>query len=86
MLAGLTMIPPQNKPRGGHLTPPQQAHHRVISSSRIRIEHASGGVKRARLVKDQLRLLQDGIRDTMMETWCGLQHFRLPYRPWNYAH
>jgi hypothetical protein len=29
--------------------------------------------------------LKDGIRDTIMETCCGLHNFRLQYRPWNYA-
>jgi hypothetical protein len=29
--------------------------------------------------------LKDGIRDTIMETCCGLHNFRLQYRPWHYA-
>ncbi len=44
-----------------------------------------GGVKRYRIVKDTIRLLKDGIRDTVMETCCGLHNFRLQYRPWHYA-
>ena len=58
---------------------------RAISSIRIRIEHTIGGVKRYRIVKDKIRLLKDGIRDTIMETCCGLHNFRLQYRPWDYA-
>jgi hypothetical protein len=49
------------------------------------IEHAIGGVKRYRIVKDKLRLLKDGIRDAVMETCCGLHNFRLQYRSWQYA-
>jgi hypothetical protein len=75
---------PRNPP-GGELTPPEKAANRAISSIRIRIEHAIGGVKRDRMVKDKIRLLKDGIRDTIMETCGGLHTFRLPYRPWNYA-
>jgi len=85
VLAGVTIVQPQKKPRGGELTPPEKATNRRISSIRIRIEHAIGGVKRYRMVKDKIRLLKDGIRDTIMETCCGLHNFRLQYRPWHYA-
>ena len=85
VLAGMTIVQPQKKPRGGELTPPEKATNRRISSIRIRIEHAIGGVKRYRMVKDKIRLLKDGIRDTIMETCCGLHNFRLQYRPWHYA-
>jgi DDE superfamily endonuclease len=85
VLAGVTIVQPKKKPRGGELTPPEQATNRRISSIRIRIEHAIGGVKRDRMVKDNIRLLKDGIRDTMMETCCGFHNYRLQYRPWHYA-
>jgi hypothetical protein len=85
-LPGVTIVQPKKKPRGGDLTPPEQATNRQISSIRMRIEHAMGGVKRYRIVKDIIRLLKDGIRDAVMETCCGLHNFRLLHRPWNYAH
>jgi DDE superfamily endonuclease len=85
VLAGVTMVQPKKKPRGGELTPQEKATNRRISSVRIRIEHAIGGVKRYRMVKDKIRLLKDRIRDTVMETCCGLHNFRLQHRPWNYA-
>jgi len=85
MCDGLTIVQPKKQPRGGELTPPEKAANRAISSIRIRIEHAIGGVKRYRMVKDKIRLLKDGIRDTIMETCCGLHNFRLQYRPWHYA-
>jgi hypothetical protein len=81
VLAGVTTVQPKKKPRGGELTPPEQATHRRISSLRIRIAHAIGGVKRYRMVKDKIRLFKDGMRDTSMETCCGLHSFRLQYRP-----
>ena len=43
------------------------------------------GVKRYRIVKDKIRLLKDEVRDTVMETYCGLHNVRLQYRPWHYA-
>jgi hypothetical protein len=85
VLAGVTIVQPKKKPRGGELTPPEKATKRRMSSIRIRIEHAIGGVKRYRIVKDKIRLFKDGIRDTMMETCCGLHNYRLQYRPWHYA-
>jgi hypothetical protein len=85
VLADVTIIQPKKKPRGGELTPPEKATNRRISSIRIRIEHVIGGVKRYRIVKDKIRLLKDGIRDTIMETCCGLHNFRLQSRPWHYA-
>src|ERR671918_64957 len=84
-LPGITIVQPKKRPPGGELIPPEQATNRRISSIRIRIEHAIGGVKRYRIVKDKIRLLKDGIRDAVMETCCGLHNFRLLYRPWNYA-
>jgi hypothetical protein len=73
----VTIVQPKKKPRGGELTPPEQATNRRISSIRIRIEHVIGGVKRYRIVKDNIRLLKDGMRDAVMETCCGLHNFRL---------
>jgi DDE superfamily endonuclease len=85
-LSGITIFQPKKKPRGGELTLPEQATNRQIASIRMRIEHAIGGVKRDRIVKDTIRLWRDGIRDAVMETCCGLHNFRLLYRPWHYAH
>jgi hypothetical protein len=82
---GITSFQPKNTPRGGELTPPEKATNRRISSIRIRIEPAIGGVKRYRIGKDKIRLLKDGSRDAVMETCCGLHNFRLQYRPWHYA-
>jgi hypothetical protein len=84
-LQDVTIVQPKKTPRGGELTPPEKATNRRISSIRISIEHAIGGVKRDRIVKDKLRLLKDGIRDAVMETCGGLHNFRLQYRPWQYA-
>ena len=85
VLDEIMIIQPKKKLRGGELTPPEKAQNRWISSIRIRIEHAIGGVKRYRMVQDKSRLLKDGICDTIMETCCGRHNFRLQYRPWNYT-
>ena len=85
VLNGITIVQPKKKPRGGELTPQEKATNRRISSISILIEHPIGSVKRYRIVKDKIRLFKDGLRDTIMETCCGLHNFRLQSRPWRYA-
>jgi hypothetical protein len=83
--AGVTILQPKKKPRGKELTPDEKADNRLISKIRIRIEHAIGGVKRYRIVKEKIRNWKQGFRDKVMETCCGLHNFRLNFRPWHYA-
>jgi DDE superfamily endonuclease len=85
LLDEIPLVQPKKHPRGGDLTPSATAPQRAMASIRIRIAHAMGGVKRDRIVHDKTRLLQDGIRDTLMETGCGLHTCRLQDRPWNCA-
>jgi hypothetical protein len=83
-IVGVTIIQPKKKPRGKELTPEDKEDNRLISKIRIRIEHAIGGVKRYRIVKDKIRNWKKGFRDMVMETCCGLHNFRLNFRPWHY--
>lgn len=84
-LPDVNILQPLKKPRGRELTSVEKENNREISHIRIRVEHAIGGVKRYRIVKDQLRTRKDDFRDRVMETCCGLHNFRLNFRPWNYA-
>ncbi len=83
-IEGVTIIQPKKKPKGGELTSEEKENNRLISSIRIRIEHAIGGVKRFRIVKDKIRNWKAGFRDAVMETCCGLHNLRLNFRPWHY--
>lgn len=83
-LAGVTILQPKKKPRGQELTIEEKDSNRLISRVRIRIEHAIGGVKRYRIVKDKIRNWKENFRDKVMETCCGLHNFRLGFRPWHY--
>ena len=83
-LADTTIYQPKKKPRGGELTADEKAANQQISRIRVRVEHAINGVKRYRIVKDQLRNWKAGFRDQVMETCCGLHNFRLRFRPWTY--
>jgi hypothetical protein len=84
-LPGIAVVQPKKTTPGGELTPPERETNHRISSTTMGIEHAIGGVKRDKIVKDEIRLLKDGIRDTIMETCGGLHNFRLQYKPWHYA-
>ena len=83
-LPGVTIIQPKKRPKGGQLTDQEKETNRHISSIRIRVEHAIGGVKRFRIVKDKLRNWKKGFSDKVIETCCGLHNFRLNFRPWCY--
>jgi hypothetical protein len=76
-LAGVTIIQPKKKPKGGTLTPAEKAENRRISSIRVYIEHVIGDVKRFAIVRETLRLWCDVVRDKVMETCCGLHNFLL---------
>jgi len=64
-LAGVTILQPKKKPRGKELSPDEKEDNRLISQIRIRIEHAIGGVKRYRIVKDKIRNWKQGFRDNV---------------------
>ncbi len=83
-LKGVVILQPKKKPKGGELLYVEKVTNRLISTIRIRIEHAIGGVKRYRIVKDKLRNWKHGFRDLVFETCCGLHNFRLNFRPWHY--
>lgn len=82
-IAGVTILQPKKKPRGKELLLADKENNRLISKIRIRIEHAIGGVKRYRIVKDKIRNWKASFRDKVMETCCGLHNFRLNFRPWH---
>lgn len=83
-LPDVTILQPKKKPRKQLLSEIDQALNQWLSSLRSRVEHAIGGVKRYRTLKDELRTWKEGFRDAVFETCCGLHNFRLNFRPWRY--
>jgi hypothetical protein len=81
-LPGVEILMPFKKPRGGSLTPCQKAFNRIISQSRVWIEHVIASVKRCRSVKESLRLRDPEWADDVMEIACGLHNFRVRNYPW----
>ena len=73
----VTVKMPTKKPKGKELTQEQKLQNREIASFRILVEHAIGGVKRYRIVKDRFRCTKLGFEDTVMWIACGLHNLRI---------
>ena len=70
-----TLIP-KKKPRGGLLTDADKAMNHLISSSRMVVEHAIGGMKRFRAVSDIYRN-KNGWDDQLVSVAAGLWNFHV---------
>ena len=77
---GVVVIQPMKKPRGKELTDEQKRSNREKSSRRVVVEHAIGGVKIWRVVKEIFRSWCAKLRDRVMVLACGLHNFRLMCR------
>lgn len=73
----VTVKMPTKKPKGKELSDVQKKENREISSFRILVEHAIGGVKKCRIVKERLRCRKFGFDDLVMLIACGLHNFRI---------
>jgi hypothetical protein len=81
---GVKIIQPQKKPRGKELTEEQKSGNKQIASFRVRVEHAIGGVKRYRIVKDECRLRKNNFPDDVFLFCAALHNYRLKTRPFKY--
>ena len=66
--------------RNQELTQIDKFLDKIISSVRIVVENVISGVKRCRIVKDELRLTKEDISDLVMEIACGLHNLRVTFR------
>ena len=66
---GVQVKMPTKKPKGKELSVSQKEENRIISSYRILIEHAIGGVKRCRIVKERFRCKKFGF-DNLVHGHC----------------
>jgi hypothetical protein len=74
---GVTVNMPKRKPKGKELTQEQKQTNRAISSTRVIVEHAIGGAKRCRIIKDRFRCHKLGFDDLVMELACVLHNLRI---------
>lgn len=72
---------PHKKPKNGELTKMQKQENQLIASIRIVVEHAIGGIKRCRIIKEIIRIYNSVIRDRVIETCAALHNFRVAHRP-----
>ena len=73
---------PTKTPRGQEFPLEEQRANQALPYRRLRIEHVNSRVKRWRLVKDRMRLWQQGVRDLVMARCCALHNFRVRLSPW----
>jgi len=75
---GNEIFMPKKKPKGGELTKEEKEENKIISSIRIVVEHAIGGMKRFRCLTDVLRS-KNGIDDKFVTVCAGLWNFHLDF-------
>jgi hypothetical protein len=75
-----SVMMPKKKPRRKELTGEEKARNKVISSIRVRVEHAIGGIKRMRITTDKFRNKKETFNDKPMLISCGLWNYHLMSR------
>ena len=73
----ITIIMPTKKPKGKELTQEQKDKNKEISSKRVLIEHAIGGVKMLKMVKDEIRIYKETTRNLVMKTACAIHNLKI---------
>jgi hypothetical protein len=68
---------PMKKSKGKELSTEQKQQNKAIASFRVLIEHAIGGVKKWRIVKERFRCRKFGFDDLVMLIACGLHNFKI---------
>lgn len=72
----IAVILPEKKPKGKELTNYQKELNGLIASIRVTVEHAIAGIKRVKIIRNQIRLHGWQVRDRMMAIACGLHNIR----------
>jgi hypothetical protein len=81
-LPQVALLMPTKKPRGEELTREQHRANQALTQRRLRIEPVNSSGQRCRIVKDRMRLWQEGVRDLVMDICCALHNFRVRLTPW----
>jgi len=72
-----TVAMPEKKPKGMDLTDEQKQENKRKAAQRVVVEHAIGGIKNWRIVKDKIRSHRHKLRDQVMLIACGLHNFKI---------
>lgn len=81
---GVFLLSPIKATRNHPLTGVEKLNNSWISEIRIVVEHAIGGVKRCRIVKEKIRYACSTFRDQVWFIACGLHNLRVTRRSQNY--
>ncbi len=74
-----TVMMPKKKPKGKELTDEEKRQNKIISSIRVLVEHAIGGIKRFKIITDKCRNKKDVFNDKVMLISCGLWNYHLKF-------
>lgn len=74
---GVIIEQPFKKPKKGELSFSQKLYNKILSSTRIIIEHSNSGLKRLRMIQETIRMRSYIIRDMAMSVACGLHNLRV---------
>jgi len=72
-----TVMIPKKKPKGKELTDEEKKQNKIISSIRVLVEHAIGGIKRFKIITDKCRNKKNDFNDKVMLISCGLWNYHL---------
>lgn len=73
----VTIIMPTKKQKGKELTGEQKDKNKEISSKRVLVEHAIGGVKILRIIKDEIRIYKESTRNLIMKIACAIHNLKM---------
>ena len=73
---GVRVFIPDKKPKNKELTAHQKGLNSLMASIRVKVEHTIAGVKRVKIIRNQIRLHGWQARDRMMNIACGLHNLR----------
>lgn len=79
-LAGVRVVTPIKKPRGGELTAEEKAVNRRLSRLRVVVENSLAGTKISRIVHETFRGRAEGFDDQAMLVAVGLHNYRCDQR------
>jgi len=75
--AGVKIEMPFKKSKNKPLTFGQKIYNKLLSQTRIVIEHANSGLKRLRMFREACRVRGEGVRDRLRVVACGLHNLRV---------
>jgi hypothetical protein len=73
----VTIIQPLKKPKARELTDDEKEENKKISSKRVIVEHAIGGMKILRIIKDEIRIYKESTRNIIMQIACAIHNLKM---------